>query len=150
MQCERLGFNPWVRKTPWRRATHSSVLAWRIPWTEEPGGLGFIGLQKAGMTEATWHTHKEDESPISLINFYETLVSKKHTHHFFNFFTEVELIYNIITVSGVQHGNSTFLYIIFHLVLLQSNGYISLRMHSKLLWSYPAPWNPVTAALLLI
>ena len=24
-------------------ATHSSVLAWRIPWTEEPGGLGSIG-----------------------------------------------------------------------------------------------------------
>ena len=27
-------------------ATHSSVLAWRIPWTEEPGGLQSIGLQK--------------------------------------------------------------------------------------------------------
>ena len=26
-------------------ATHSSVLAWRIPWTEEPGGLQFMGLQ---------------------------------------------------------------------------------------------------------
>ena len=26
-------------------ATHSSVLAWRIPWTEEPGGLQSIGLQ---------------------------------------------------------------------------------------------------------
>ena len=25
-------------------ATHSSILAWRIPWTEEPGGLQFIGL----------------------------------------------------------------------------------------------------------
>ena len=25
-------------------ATHSSVLAWRIPWTEEPGGLQSIGL----------------------------------------------------------------------------------------------------------
>ena len=24
-------------------ATHSSILAWRIPWTEEPGGLGSIG-----------------------------------------------------------------------------------------------------------
>ena len=24
-------------------ATHSSVLAWRIPWTEEPGGLPFMG-----------------------------------------------------------------------------------------------------------
>ena len=27
-------------------ATHSSILAWRIPWTEEPGGLQFIGLQR--------------------------------------------------------------------------------------------------------
>ena len=26
--------------------THSSTLAWRIPWTEEPGGLQFIGLQR--------------------------------------------------------------------------------------------------------
>jgi len=25
-------------------ATHSSILAWRIPWTEEPGGLQFTGL----------------------------------------------------------------------------------------------------------
>ena len=29
-------------------ATHSSVLAWRIPWTEEPGGLQNMGLQRAG------------------------------------------------------------------------------------------------------
>ena len=28
-------------------ATHSSILAWRIPWTEEPGGLQSIGLQIA-------------------------------------------------------------------------------------------------------
>ena len=27
-------------------ATHSSVLAWEIPWTEEPGGLQSMGLQK--------------------------------------------------------------------------------------------------------
>ena len=27
-------------------ATHSSILAWRIPWTEEPGGLWSIGLQR--------------------------------------------------------------------------------------------------------
>ena len=27
-------------------ATHSSIFAWRIPWTEEPGGLHFIGLQR--------------------------------------------------------------------------------------------------------
>jgi len=27
-------------------ATHSSILAWRIPWTEEPGGLQSTGLQR--------------------------------------------------------------------------------------------------------
>ena len=32
-------------------ATHSSVLAWRIPWTEEPGRLQSTGLQESGMTE---------------------------------------------------------------------------------------------------
>ena len=29
-------------------ATHSRILAWRIPWTEEPGGLQSIGSQTAG------------------------------------------------------------------------------------------------------
>ena len=29
-------------------ATHSSILAWRIPWTEEPGTLQSIGLQRVG------------------------------------------------------------------------------------------------------
>ena len=29
-------------------ATHSSILVWRIPWTEEPGGLQSIELQRAG------------------------------------------------------------------------------------------------------
>ena len=29
-------------------ATHSSILAWRIPWTEEPGGLWSMGSQRAG------------------------------------------------------------------------------------------------------
>ena len=29
-------------------ATHSSILAWKIPWTEEPGRLQSMGLQKVG------------------------------------------------------------------------------------------------------
>ena len=29
-------------------ATHSKILAWRIPWTEEPGGLQSTGLQRVG------------------------------------------------------------------------------------------------------
>ena len=31
-----------------RMATHSSILAWRIPWTEEPGGHHSIGFQRVG------------------------------------------------------------------------------------------------------
>ena len=30
-------------------ATQPSILAWKIPWTEEPAGLQFMGLQKAGL-----------------------------------------------------------------------------------------------------
>ena len=34
-------------------ATHSSVLAWRVPWTEEPGGLQSMGSQGSDMTKHT-------------------------------------------------------------------------------------------------
>ena len=52
-QCrsrKRHGFDPWVGKTPLEKgmATHSSTLAWRIPCTEEPGGLQSMGPQRAG------------------------------------------------------------------------------------------------------
>ena len=29
-------------------ATHSNILVWRIPWTEKPGGLQFVGSQRVG------------------------------------------------------------------------------------------------------
>ena len=32
-------------------ATHSSIFAWRIPWTEEPGSLDFMGSQESDTTE---------------------------------------------------------------------------------------------------
>ena len=32
-------------------ATHSSIIAWEIPWTEEPGGLQSMESQELGMTE---------------------------------------------------------------------------------------------------
>ena len=37
-------------------ATHSSILAWRIPWREEPGGLQSMGLQRVGHD---WVTNTE-------------------------------------------------------------------------------------------
>ena len=38
-------------------ATHSSILAWRIPWTEGPDGLRPVGLQELDTTEQHTHTH---------------------------------------------------------------------------------------------
>ena len=43
------GSNARVGKVPWScTATHSSIPAWRIPWTEEPGRLQSVGLQRVG------------------------------------------------------------------------------------------------------
>ena len=45
-------------------ATHSSILAWRIPWTEEPGGLQSTGSQRVGNDWVT-HTHTHIHTPSS-------------------------------------------------------------------------------------
>ena len=61
-QCrrhKRQGLDPWVGKIPWRRAwqpTPSSILAWSIPWTEEPGGLQSTGSQRTGHDWAPQHS----------------------------------------------------------------------------------------------
>ena len=50
----------WVRSLGWEdpleedMATHSSILAWRIPWTEEPGELQSIGSERVGHDWATF------------------------------------------------------------------------------------------------
>ena len=51
-------------------ATHSSILAWEIPWTEEPGQLQSMGSQRADVTEharmlthTVTYTHERKEQP---------------------------------------------------------------------------------------
>ena len=49
-QCRRRRrqeFETWVGKIPWRKARDPRIHAWRIPRTEEPGGLQATGLQRA-------------------------------------------------------------------------------------------------------
>ena len=57
-------FSPWVGKIPLEKgmATHSSILAWRNPWTDELGGLQSMGLQRIGLSDQCFH-------------FYDNLVS---------------------------------------------------------------------------
>ena len=48
MQETSVQFLGWEDSLAKGMATHSSILAWRIPWTEEPGGLQSIWLQRVG------------------------------------------------------------------------------------------------------
>ena len=43
----------WENPLEKEMATHSCILAWRIPWTEEPGGLWFMGSQRVGHDSVT-------------------------------------------------------------------------------------------------
>ena len=73
----------WVRSLGWEdllekeMATHSSILAWRIPWTEKPGGLQSTGSQKS-------RTRLSDFTSLG-----DTGVAKTHTqhHHLHTLFT---------------------------------------------------------------
>ena len=49
LQRRRPEFNPWGQDDPLEKemATYSSILAWEIPRTDEPGGLQSMGLQKS-------------------------------------------------------------------------------------------------------
>ena len=54
-------------------ATHSSILAWRIPWTEEPGGLQSLGSQRV--------EHKE-HTPLNKIILKCNQTGSKSTEYF--------------------------------------------------------------------
>ena len=46
-------------------ATHSSILAWRTPWTEEPGRLQSMGSQQLDMAKQLTHHHHHQEPPAN-------------------------------------------------------------------------------------
>ena len=66
MQVQSLG---WEDPLEEGMATHSSILAWGVPWTEEPGGLQSMGSQTLDTAEVTEHTRmmalKREEGPRS-------------------------------------------------------------------------------------
>ena len=53
-QCRGLRFHPWVGKIPWRRKWQH-IVGWKIPWTEDPGGLQSKGSQRIGHNRTTEH-----------------------------------------------------------------------------------------------
>ena len=62
LQC-RVRFLDWEDPLEKEMATHSSILAWRIPWTEEAGGLQSMGLQESDTTYRLYYYYYSDTSP---------------------------------------------------------------------------------------
>ena len=58
MQETRVPSLGWEDLLEEEMATHSSILAWRIPWTEDPGGLQSMGSQR-DTTKVTQHAHTQ-------------------------------------------------------------------------------------------
>ena len=60
----------WVQSLGWEdpldkeMATHSSILAWRIPWIEEPGGLQSTGSQRVGYDSTDSTTYPVDRCHV--------------------------------------------------------------------------------------
>ena len=58
LHWRRPSFDPWIGDSLGKRiAIHSSILAWRIPWPEQPGGLQSTGLQRVGRDWAPYSTN---------------------------------------------------------------------------------------------
>ena len=51
-------------------ATHSGIFAWKIPWTEEPGGLQSIASQRVRHDCACAHEHTPTNAPLYIIYVY--------------------------------------------------------------------------------
>ena len=76
----------WVQFLGWEDplekeiTSHSSILAWRIPWTEEHGGLQSMGSQELDMTERLNHHHHQEHKlcVCLLIQVCSTLCNLKH------------------------------------------------------------------------
>ena len=62
MQETQIQFLGWEDPLEEEIATHSSILAWRIPWTEKPGGLQSIRSQRVGHNWASEHTASKNYS----------------------------------------------------------------------------------------
>ena len=70
----------WVQSPGWedpleeKMANPTNILAWRLPWTEEPGGLQFIGLQRVRHDWETFTSHKFIYTHMYLFTYMLTYV----------------------------------------------------------------------------
>ena len=89
-------------------ATHSSILAWRIPWTEEPGRLWSVGLQRVGH-EWEFFTFRDRDQHMYFLSFYSDefffwifYQRNKKNFDFFFFLVKEIFVYLLFAVLGLH------------------------------------------------
>ena len=80
VRCKRHGFDLWIEKIPEEgKATHSSIFAWRIPWTEEPARLQSIGSQRVIHNGSDWtHMNHRTLWALTFISCHESWRVQKY------------------------------------------------------------------------
>ena len=73
-------------------ATHSSILAWRIPWTEEPGRLQSLGSHRVSTTKATEQALTQSVSFLGSLTWSWSSVSKQWESHCYITFKSLWLL----------------------------------------------------------
>ena len=92
-------------------STHSSTLAWRIPWTEEPGRLQSMGLQRVGHDWAT-NTGPSLSTFQSTILYLSFLAYFLTSVHLYSVFLNPELIFSIYSYTFYSVSYNLFFLII--------------------------------------
>ena len=129
----------WVRSPGWEdplekeMATHSSTLAWRIPWTEEPGELQSMGSQRVGHDWATSLTQTVDYRFV-IYSFYYFEACSLYTHFIEIFFYHNWLLnfvkcFFLHLLKGHMIFTLHFINVIYHIDLQMLNILASLKSH---------------------
>ena len=84
MKENRVHFLGWEVPLEKGMAIHSSILAWRIPWTQKPGGRQSMGLQRVRRDWAT-NTHEWSQSTIAKNTKWIKINTKSRSSHFKHF-----------------------------------------------------------------
>ena len=107
-------------------ATHPSILAWRIQWTEEPGGLQFMGLQRVGQ-------NRQFGYPKAIFYIFYLFIK-----HF------VMFIYS--SPGFIKHLFNHFLELFIRWI---ASLHFNLFFFFPRIWSYPLMWNIFFFSLIL-
>ena len=113
----------WVQCLGWedalekRKATHSSILAWRIPWTVQSMGSQRAGHEWATFTSLQWPGKEPNHTYTGIHSAPKHCSIQAGISVFFFFLTEIQLIYNAVLISGVQQSGSIIhIYILFQIL----------------------------------